>query len=101
MAIPEEVLWRQRLENWDKHFECVLLLSKLLLEQKELVMQHTLRVHVFNEDPESLAVSVNLLLPLKIRCDGQLNAQRGPGHGLNVADQVQLGELVNVPVVQL
>ena len=60
MTIPEEVLWRQRLENWDKHFECVLLLSKLLLKQKELVVQHTLRVNVFNEDPEALAVTMHL-----------------------------------------
>ena len=60
MTIPEEVLWRQRLENWDKHFEGVLLLSKLLLKQKELVVQHTLRVNVFNEDPEALAVTMHL-----------------------------------------
>ena len=60
MTIPEEVLWRQRLENWDKHFECVLLLTKLLLKQKELIVQHTLRVNVFNEDPEALAVTMHL-----------------------------------------
>ena len=75
----------------------MLLLCELLLQQKELVVKNHFRVDVLNEDPEPFRVSVNLLFPLEIWRDGQLDAQSRPCNWLDVTHQVQLRKLMNVP----
>ncbi len=44
----------------------------------------------------NLGVSVDLLVPLEVRCDGELHLERRPGDGLHVHRQVQLREVVHV-----
>ena len=61
----DEVLRRERFKHWNKELDGVLVLTELLLQQEELVMQDVLTVHILNQDPECFRVTVNLLIPLK------------------------------------
>lgn len=50
----DEVLWRERIENWNKEFDGVLLRRILALQKEELMMQNHFTIHIFNKDPETL-----------------------------------------------
>ena len=76
----------------------MLVLAEGLLQEEELVVQHDLRVDVLDEDPEPLAVAVDLVVPLEVGGEGEVDAEGGARDGLDVADEVELGELVDVLV---
>mmetsp|Transcript_46130 Transcript_46130/g.103670 ORF Transcript_46130/g.103670 Transcript_46130/m.103670 type:complete len:222 (+) Transcript_46130:2760-3425(+) len=58
-------------------------------------MQNLLPIHVLDKNPEWLCSSVHLRVPLKVRCDGQLDHQARTCNRLHVGTQIQLGELVH------
>lgn len=62
----DEVLWRQRLEHWDKESHKVLVLGVLGFEQEVLVVEYDLTVYILNEDPESLRRCMNLSGKIKV-----------------------------------
>lgn len=43
-----------------------------------------------------MEIAADLIVPLEVRCDGELHFQRGAGDGLQVNSQVQFGELVHI-----
>lgn len=43
-----------------------------------------------------MVLTTDLVIPLKVRCDGELHLQCGAGDGLQVNSQVQFGELVDI-----
>ena len=47
------------------------------------MVQHDLRVDVLDKDPEALAVAVDLVVPLKVGGEGEVDAERGPGDWFN------------------
>lgn len=63
---PEEVLWRQRLEDGHEQLHLVLVFAILLLQQEILVVQDHLRVDVLDEDPERFRLAVDLGITLKL-----------------------------------
>jgi len=56
----------------------VLVGGELGLEQEVLVVEDHFGVDVFDEDPEGFGGAVELLVPLKVRRDGQLDTKSGP-----------------------
>ena len=46
----------------------------------------------------TLTVSMQFFIPLEVGRDSQFDAEGGPGDGLDMRDEVELGELVNVLV---
>ena len=50
----------------------------LAFEEEVLVIEDDLTVYVLHEDPESLRATVDLIIPLKVRSDGQLNLKSAP-----------------------
>ena len=51
----------------------------LALEEEVLVVEDDLTVHVLHEHPEGLRATVDLLIPLEVRGDRQLNLKSAPG----------------------
>ena len=68
----DEVLRGQRLEHGDNELDGVFILAELLFEGKLVVEDH-LVVHVLQEDPECLTVSVDLLIPLEVRSEREFH----------------------------
>ena len=56
----------------------MLVAGVLALEQKVLVVQDYLAVHVLNQNPESFGATVDLVVPLEVKGDGQLDLKRAP-----------------------
>ena len=70
-----EVLGRQGVEQGDGEGNRVVLLGVDLLEQKEFVVKDHLAIVVLDDDPEALHVPVHLLVPLKVRGEGQVHLE--------------------------
>ena len=94
----DEVLRGQRLEHGNNELDGEFTLAELLFEEEELVREYDLAVHVLQEDPECLTVSVDLLIPLEVRSESELHPELRPDDVLDVAYQLLLGELMDVLV---
>ena len=74
----DEILWREWFEHGNKKAQNVFVAGVLALEEKVLVVEDYLTVHIFNEDPEGLRATVDLLVPLEVGSDGELNLKGAP-----------------------
>ena len=59
--------------NGDGKSESVLLLCILALQKKILKVQDVFTITVLNNHPEWLHPSMDLLIPLEVRCNGQVH----------------------------
>mmetsp|Transcript_58238 Transcript_58238/g.125947 ORF Transcript_58238/g.125947 Transcript_58238/m.125947 type:complete len:267 (-) Transcript_58238:3132-3932(-) len=73
----------------------MLLLCPSLLEDKHLLVQDLLPIHILHEDPEGLGPAVHSRIPLEIWCDRQLHHEAGARDGLNIGAQIKLGKLMD------
>ena len=69
----DKVLRGQRLEHGNNELDGVFILAELLFEEEELVVEDHLAVHVLQEDPECLTVSVDLLIPLEVQSEREFH----------------------------
>ena len=74
----DKILRWEGLKHGDEKAQNVFIAGILALEQEVLVVEDDLTVHVLYQDPESLRATVDLIVPLKVRSDGQLNLKSAP-----------------------
>mmetsp|Transcript_75394 Transcript_75394/g.157135 ORF Transcript_75394/g.157135 Transcript_75394/m.157135 type:complete len:1109 (+) Transcript_75394:119-3445(+) len=94
----DEVLGRQGLGDGHGEVEGVLLFRPTLLEHEHFLVKNLLAVHILDENPEGFRSAVDLLIPLEIGGDCELDHQARPRDGLNVGAEIQLGELMDESV---
>ena len=79
----------------------VLVLSKPLAEDKRVVIQDILAIHIFNDDPEGLTRPMDISIPLKIRRDGDVYFQKRSSKGKDVRLKVESREFVDEALDEL
>jgi hypothetical protein len=81
----DEVVGRQRIHHRNGEGDVVILFSVTLAEDELVVEENDLSVDIFNEDPERFRCAVDLLLPLEVGSDGELDSEKRSSDRLNVS----------------
>mmetsp|Transcript_28320 Transcript_28320/g.55450 ORF Transcript_28320/g.55450 Transcript_28320/m.55450 type:complete len:330 (-) Transcript_28320:843-1832(-) len=72
---PNEVIGGKRVKQGDCEDENVVGVAALLSESEQLMMQNMFSITVLDEDPERLRGPMNLLIPMEVRGDRQLDVE--------------------------
>mmetsp|Transcript_63082 Transcript_63082/g.203357 ORF Transcript_63082/g.203357 Transcript_63082/m.203357 type:complete len:299 (-) Transcript_63082:2328-3224(-) len=91
----DEVLRRQRLRDGHREIQRVLLLRAPLLQNKHLLVQDLLSIHILYKDPEGLRAAMHLSIPLEVGRDCQLHHEARACDGLHVRTEIQFWELMH------
>lgn len=103
---PDEVVGGERVVDGDGEGHVVLALvlvgRHVLLAQEELISdEDDLSVDVLDRDVEELRRAVEVVVPLEVGRDGQVNLEERPGERQDVSLEVELGEAVDESVDEL